>query len=227
MSSSKKFQNHESECYSVIIPIFNEEKNIPILAKEIEVAFNGFSREYEVVWVDDGSEDDSWAEITRLETPHRGIRLSRNEGQSSALMAGIDNSSFRSIITLDGDLQNDPADFPALIEEFERGNDVVAGIRNKRKDNLLTRRIPSRLANSIAGFFTGTKITDLGCTLRVFKKSLVEEDRIIGEMHRVLMIFFHNSAARISKIPVNHRARIHGKSKYGLLRTFKCRLTSC
>jgi glycosyltransferase involved in cell wall biosynthesis len=215
---SKELRNYS---YSIIVPIYNEERNISILSREIEIVLSELKRDYEVLWVDDGSEDRSWEEISKLSSPNRGIRLSRNEGQSAALMAGIDNSKYRAIITLDGDLQNDPADFPSLIERFEKGYDVVTGIRSKRKDNLFLRRIPSYIANSLARLITGSKVTDLGCTLRVFKKSLVDDNRIVGEMHRVLMIFFQNSSARILEVPVNHRPRIHGKSKYGLVRTFK------
>jgi dolichol-phosphate mannosyltransferase len=207
--------------YSIVIPAFNEVANIPILAEEINNTLNSTEFEWECIWVDDRSTDNTWGEICGLGGPHRGIRLSQNGGQSTALMAGIDHARAPMIITMDSDLQNDPADILRLIEHFTESVDVVCGFRRERKDATFSRKIPSKIANALARKVTGIKVKDLGCTLRLFRKDLILRNRLIGEMHRVLVIHFKNSGARIIEIPVNHRARKFGESKYGINRTFK------
>ena len=220
-SEFKVLSNLFCPAVSVVIPAFNEELNIHILANEIEAVFSETEMKWEVIWVDDCSSDSTWEAICNLPNPHRGIRLSQNSGQSTALMAGIDNASFDIIITLDADLQNDPSDIPSLIEAYRDGVDVVAGYRVNRRDLLLKRRLPSLVANSLSKKITGVQVKDLGCTLRLFKKELVARNRLVGEMHRVILLHFAFSGAYIVEVPTNHRRRIHGTSNYGLERTLK------
>lgn len=207
--------------FSIVIPVHNEVENIPILASEIELALNPLDCEWECIWVDDGSTDLSWNELKILGPLHKGIKLSRNFGQSSAIMAGCDLAKFDLIVTLDSDLQNDPRDIPRILEALNSNLDCVCGIRRNRKDHLISRKIPSKIANKLAQYVTGIRITDLGCTLKVFRKYLISDSRLIGEMHRVLPVYFHMSGAKLSEIDVNHRERRFGKSKYGLNRIFK------
>ena len=209
------------EGLSIIVPIFNEVKNVPILAKQIEAVMNQLNVSWECIWVDDQSKDESWIEIQKLIYPHKGVSLERNSGQSTALMAGIDLSRFPILVTLDGDLQNDPEDIPHLLNLLNQEIDVVCGYRKDRQDGFILRRLPSYFANLIARKLTGIPVRDLGCTLRVFRKSLMKQNRILGEMHRVLVIYFANSGARIVEAPTHHRKRLHGKSKYGINRSFK------
>lgn len=209
------------ENFSIVIPVHNEVENISILASEIEQALNSLDCDWECVWVDDGSTDFSWSEIKKLGPIHRGIKLSRNFGQSSAIMTGCDLAKFDIIVTLDSDLQNDPRDIPNLLQALDINFDCICGIRKNRKDSLISRKIPSKIANKLARYITGIQITDLGCTLKVFRKYLVTDSRLIGEMHRVLPVYFHMSGAKLSEIEVNHRERRFGNSKYGLNRVFK------
>lgn len=207
--------------FSLVIPVFNESKNITILAAEINSVMKTIDCEWECIWVDDGSKDDSWNMISALAQPHIGLCLKQNSGQSAALMAGINSSKFDLIITLDSDLQNDPADIPLLIAEFGDEIDVVTGYRLDRQDYMFRKKVPSLMANSIARKLTGVKLRDLGCTLRLFRKQLIIENPMLGEMHRVVMLHFALSGARIIEVPTNHRPRIHGNSNYGLERIFK------
>ena len=209
------------ENFSIVIPVHNEMENIPILAGEIESALSLLECNWECIWVDDGSTDISWKEIKKLSQIHKGLKLSRNFGQSSAIMAGCDEARFDLIVTLDSDLQNDPKDIPKILRALNSNLDCVCGIRKNRRDSLFSRKIPSKIANKLARYITGIKITDLGCTLRVFRKYLVSDSRLIGEMHRVLPVYFHMSGAKMSEIEVNHRERRFGNSKYGLDRIFK------
>ena len=209
------------ENFSIVIPVHNEMENIPILAGEIESALSLLECNWECIWVDDGSTDISWNEIKKLSQIHKGLKLSRNFGQSSAIMAGCDEARFDLIVTLDSDLQNDPKDIPKILRALNSNLDCVCGIRKNRKDSLFSRKIPSMIANKLAQYITGIQITDLGCTLRVFRKYLVSDSRLIGEMHRVLPVYFHMSGAKMSEIEVNHRERRFGNSKYGLDRIFK------
>jgi glycosyltransferase involved in cell wall biosynthesis len=206
---------------SLVIPLFNEEENIPILAKQIEETMSAHNIQWECIWVDDGSTDKSWDSVLSLSKDHRAIRLAKNSGQATAIMAGIDASRSDIIVTMDADLQNDPSDIPKLLDRLNSEIDVVCGFRVDRQDKLLTRKLPSRLANKLARKITKVPVTDLGCTLRVFRKDLVRNDRILGEMHRLFIVHLYLDGARIAEIPVNHRERIHGKSKYGLERFFK------
>ena len=206
---------------SIVIPVFNEFKNVPLLSAEINEVMQKASIEWECIWVDDCSTDGSWSSIISLSNNHRGIRLQRNSGQSTALMAGIDQAAHDVILTLDADLQNDPHDIPAFLENFSDEIDVVAGYRVARKDDLVRRKIPSKIANYLSRKITGVKVKDLGCTMRIFRKDLIQRSRLVGEMHRVILVHFALSGARIIEVPTNHRKRVHGESKYGLERTLK------
>ena len=207
---------------SIVIPIYNESNNIPILAQEIELSLRQLQLPFEVIWVDDYSTDSSVQQIQSLdETIHRLHRHSQNSGQSSSIMTGVSASTGDLIVTLDGDLQNDPRDIPKLIEKLDQGDfDVVCGNRVMREDNKL-RTLLSRIANRIVRKLFKLKVSDLGCTLRVFKKASLQNLEIMGEMHRVLVVYLQLSGARIEEIPVNHRPRIYGVSKYGYSRIGK------
>jgi dolichol-phosphate mannosyltransferase len=207
--------------FSVVIPLLNESESISVLAREIEEALNSIDNNWECIWVDDGSVDNSWAELSKLSGRHRALKLSRNLGQSSAIMAGCDHANFDLIVTLDADLQNNPKDILRLLESLDESLDCVCGIRKNRNDKMFSRKIPSFIANWLARRVTGVPVTDLGCTLRIFRKHLVTDNRLIGEMHRVLPVYFHLSGARMAEIAVDHRSRRFGSSKYGLDRIFK------
>jgi glycosyltransferase involved in cell wall biosynthesis len=205
---------------SIIIPINNEELNIPLLAKEIEAELMDLFK-FEVIWVDDGSEDSSWLQIQRLGGVNRGIKLYKNYGQSSAMMAGVLNAKGELILTMDGDLQSDPKDIKKMLEAFSKDVDLVQGYRVNRNDRMLSRKIPSYLANKLAKKILPESLIDLGCTLRLFRSTLMDSNKLMGEMHRVFGLYLITNGANFIEIPVNHRPRISGKSKYGLNRTYK------
>ncbi len=206
---------------SIVIPVFNEFENVPLLADEIDKVMWEIGIEWECIWVDDCSTDKSWECISALKQQHKGLRLQRNSGQSTALMAGIDHAIYELILTLDADLQNDPYDIPNFLNNFSDAVDVVTGYRKSRKDDIVRRKIPSKIANFLSRKITGVSVKDLGCTMRIFRKELIQSSRLVGEMHRVILLHFALSGARIIEIPTNHRKRIHGESKYGLERTLK------
>ncbi len=208
---------------SIVIPVFNEDGNISNLSLEISRLFIDTVYEWECIWVDDASSDSSWSEIKKLESPNKGIRLRSNSGQTTAIMAGINHSNFDFIITLDGDGQNDPSDILKMIKIMESDLDIdlIQGYRVKRNDNLFTRRIPSRVANSIMRLITGHHVLDLGCSLRLFKKNLMKNLTLTGEMHRLFTLYLLDNGAKIFQTKVNHRKRLSGKSKYGLGRVLK------
>jgi glycosyltransferase involved in cell wall biosynthesis len=206
---------------SLVISVFNEEANINPLAEKIGDALDGL--DYEVIFVDDGSIDNTVPNILALTNPRIIlIRFKKNFGQSSALSAGIDYASGEYIITLDGDLQNDPADIPMMLKIAEEGDwDMVAGNRKNRKDGFLIRKLPSRIANRIIRKTTGVKMKDLGCALKVFKSDTAKNLSLYGEMHRFIAVMAALDGATITQVDVNHHPRVHGQSKYGLSRTFK------
>ena len=206
---------------SLVITVYNEEENVIPLSEQISKALTGF--DYEVIFVDDGSSDKTVTNIRSIVDSHiHLIELKQNYGQSSALSAGIDYASGDYIITLDGDLQNDPADIPAMVKVAEEGEwDVVAGIRKNRKDGFFIRKIPSRIANSIIRKTTGVKMKDNGCALKVFRSEMAKSLGLYGEMHRFIAVLAALEGASITQLDVNHHPRIYGKSKYGLSRTFK------
>lgn len=209
---------------SVLVPVYNEEENLPALGAEIEAALRNLSMTSEVILVDDGSSDGSYAVLQALSRKHpgfRAIRLGRNAGQTAALSAGIRRASGELIVCLDADLQNDPRDIHRLIDKLNEGYDVVSGWRKFRKDPWLSRRLPSHMANGIISWITGIPLHDYGCTLKLYRAKYLKALRLYGEMHRFVPALAGFLGARIAEIPVNHRARRRGMSKYGLSRTFK------
>ncbi len=208
---------------SIIIPVYNEEENIPILYNEIKNALHGFVKNYEIIFINDGSTDRSFQELMMLREKDKSVRLinfRKNFGQSAAMSAGFDLSSGDYVVTLDADLQNDPADIPVVLEKLEEGNDIVNGWRKKRRDSL-TKKIPSFFGNKLVSFITKVKLHDYGCTLRGFKRDVVKNLKLYGEMHRYIPAIASRIGIRSVEIPVNHRERRFGKSKYGLGRTFR------
>lgn len=205
---------------SLVIPLFNEEENIQPLLKSIDTALIGYN--YEIIFIDDFSTDKTVNEIKKLN--HSRVKLiefRKNYGQSSALAAGFDNAEGDYIITLDGDLQNDPKDIPPMLQKLHKENwDVIVGIRNNRKDSFI-KKLPSKIANFLIRKATKLNIKDHGCALKVFRKEIAKELNLYGEMHRFISLLAYLNGARVSEINVNHHPRIHGKSNYGLGRTFK------
>lgn len=205
---------------SLVITVYNEEDNIEPLLTSISESLGDFN--YEVVLVDDGSTDKTVANIKKQQDPNvRLVILNRNYGQTAAMTAGIDQASGEYIITLDGDLQNDPADIPMMVEQLQKQDcDVVAGWRKNRKDNIL-RKIPSGIANGIIRWLTGVHLQDFGCTLKVFKSDIAKNLGLYGELHRFIPVMAHMQGATMVQVPVNHHHRKFGTSKYGIGRTFK------
>lgn len=205
---------------SVVITILNEEKNIRPLLEQVRAALAGI--DYEIIWVDDGSTDNSKQEILKLADEHnRLVVLDRNFGQSAAMRAGIEHASGQYTGFLDGDGQNDPADLPLLLQLLKQGNyDVVAGNREKRQDGFWLRKIPSRIANWLIRVLTGVYVKDYGCTLRVFKKDIAAGLQLYGGLHRFIPVLATIQGAKMIQTGVRHHARIAGKSKYGLGRIF-------
>jgi glycosyltransferase involved in cell wall biosynthesis len=208
---------------SVVIPVYNERENLKPLHQALIEALNG--REYELVFIDDGSSDGSMDELyslVEIDPQHtQVIELRRNFGQTAAIAAGIDHSTGQVIVTIDADLQNDPADIPLLMEKIEEGYDVVSGWRIDRQDKLLTRKIPSRVANWLISKVTGVRLHDYGCTLKAYRREVLQGFRLYGEMHRFIPAYAGWVGARMIEIPVRHHPRKFGKAKYGLERTLK------
>ena len=204
---------------SVVIPIFNEEENINKLSQSITKALSDI--DYEVLFINDGSTDNSENEIVKLSSTDPKIKLinlRRNYGQTAAMQAGFDQSKGTIVIPMDGDLQNDPKDIPKLIEKINEGYDVVSGWRKIRSDKKLTRILPSKIANMIISKISGIHLHDYGCTLKAYKKEILEDIKLYGEMHRFIPIYASWEGAKVTEIPVNHHPRIAGKTKYGLSR---------
>jgi len=209
---------------SVIAPTYNEAENIPNLIEEVRQTMQKADIDFEFIVVDDGSTDGSDKILRSLAPIHPFLKvvvLRKNSGQSAAFDAGIQHASGSVIATLDADLQNDPADIPRLLKTLNEGYDVVTGWRKSRKDGLFFRRFPSKIANAIIRVVTGTRIHDLGCSLKVYRSTLLKELRLYGEMHRYICPLLENMGARIAEVEVNHRARAAGVSKYGIGRIFK------
>ncbi len=210
---------------SVVIPMRNEAANVEELHRELTTILQRFGRPYEILAIDDGSDDDTFDRLARLQAVDRHlrvIRFRRNFGQTAGFSAGFAHARGRFIVTSDGDLQNDPADIPAMIELAERtGADIVAGWRKDRKDAFFNRRLPSIVANWIISHSTGVKLHDYGCSLKVFRAEVVKPLKLYGEMHRFLPAIASEFGVRIVEQPVNHRARSHGRSNYGISRTIR------
>jgi glycosyltransferase involved in cell wall biosynthesis len=209
---------------SVVIPIYNEEENVPRLHVELRSALDRLARPFEIIYVDDGSRDQSpqrLEEIAAADPEVKVVLFRRNFGQTAALQAGIDESRGSVLIFMDGDLQNDPADISRLMERIDEGFDVVSGWRKDRQDGLVMRRIPSQFANRLISWVTGVHLNDYGCTLKAYRREVIENVRLYGEMHRFIPAYASWAGASITELPVNHRARQFGRSKYGIWRTLR------
>ncbi len=209
---------------SVVIPIKDERDNIGALHDRLHAALDPVRLFYELVFVDDGSSDGSYQELMELaqrDPQVKVVRLRRNFGQSAALQAGIDWSTGDIVATMDGDLQNDPADIPLMLDKLQEGYDAVLGLRAKRQDHLFIRKIPSLLGNWLIRKVTGVQTKDLGCTLRVMRRDLAESIPLYGEMHRFINVLAQQAGARMTQIPVRHHPRVAGKTKYNFSRTFR------
>ena len=206
---------------SVVIPVYNEEESLVALCQGIESALEPTGEPYEIVFVDDGSQDRSrfvLQSITHARPAARAIFLRRNFGQTAALTAGFDAARGDVIVTMDADLQNDPTDIPRLLEKLNEGYDIVSGWRRDRHDALLTKGLPSRLSNKLASWLTGVSLHDYGCTLKAYRREVIEGIHLYGELHRYIPAVASSMGVRVAEIEVNHRARAFGKSKYGVTR---------
>lgn len=210
---------------SVIIPVFNEEETIDELKEALLKNLKEMDRSWEVIFVDDGSRDSSPDMLEKIvdEDPEHFllICLRRNFGQTAAIAAGIDHASGNIIVLMDADMQNDPADIPALVEKIDEGYDVVSGWRIQRKDKFITRTLPSRIANGLISWVTNVKLHDYGCTLKAYRREVLTGFRLYGEMHRFIPAYAGYVGARIIEVPVKHHPRRFGKTNYGLERTLK------
>jgi glycosyltransferase involved in cell wall biosynthesis len=209
---------------SIVIPLYNEEESVDALHREVKAAADALGRDYEVILVDDGSRDataERLRAICAIDPRVRAVRFRRNYGQTAAIQAGFDHARGHVVITLDGDLQNDPADFGLLLAQIDQGYDVVSGWRRDRKDKMISRRLPSMAANWLISRLTGMRIHDNGCTLKAYRGEVVKKTRLYAEMHRFLAPMMSLSGCRYKEVVVNHRARQFGRSKYGMSRIWK------
>jgi glycosyltransferase involved in cell wall biosynthesis len=209
---------------SVVIPVRNEAPNLVELHREIVDTLDRWGRPFEVLFIEDGSTDDTFETLSRIQAVDprvRVIRFRRNFGQTAAFSAGFDFARGRLIATADGDLQNDPHDIPRMVEMLESGYDIVCGWRRDRKDRLISRRVPSVIANGLISRATGVALHDYGCSLKIFRAEVVKPLRLYGEMHRFIPAIASEVGVRIGEMVVNHRPRRHGQSKYGLSRTVR------
>lgn len=208
---------------SIVIPLYNEEESVDALHREVTAAAEGLGRTYELILVNDGSRDGTLEKLRAIaerDPRVKAVSFRKNCGQTAAIQAGFDHSEGKVVITLDGDLQNDPADFGLLLQHIDEGYDVVSGWRRDRKDKF-SRRLPSMVANWMIGRLTGTRIHDNGCTLKAYRAEVVKKTRLYAEMHRFLAPMMSLSGSRYKEVVVNHRARQFGKSKYGMSRIWK------
>lgn len=207
---------------SLVVPVFNEAGNLPDLYREIAAVCDGLPERSEILFVDDGSRDGSFEALRKIQAADprvRVIRFRRNFGQTAAMSAGFDHARGDVVVTLDADRQNDPADIPRLLEKLGEGYDIVAGWRKVRKDKFLSRRLPSRLANGLISRLTGVRLHDYGCTLKAFRREVLRQINLYGELHRFIPAIASTIGVEIAEIPVNHRPRRWGKSKVNILRT--------
>ena len=209
---------------SVVVPLYNEEESLPILLEQLLSALRPSGESFELVLINDGSSDHTAEVLERLsrEIPELvGVLLRKNYGQTAAMAAGFDVSQGEVIVSLDGDLQNDPADIPMLLSKLREGYDLVSGWRHQRQDAALQRKLPSKLANRLIGRVTGVLLHDYGCSLKAYRREVLADMRLYGELHRFLPALAFIEGARITEVKVNHRARQFGSSKYGIDRTFR------
>jgi dolichol-phosphate mannosyltransferase len=209
---------------SVFLPVYNEEPNLLPLHAKLDEALKALGRSAEIIYVDDGSSDGSLSvlrQIAQLDNRVRVVALKRNYGQTAAMAAGIDAAKGDVLIPMDADLQNDPADIVRLLNKMDEGYDVVSGWRKNRQDTLVTRKIPSMIANRLISWIGGVPLHDYGCSLKAYRRESLEDVKLYGEMHRFIPIYAAWAGARVTEIPVTHHARTMGQSKYGLSRTIK------
>jgi glycosyltransferase involved in cell wall biosynthesis len=210
---------------SLIVPVYNEEENLPLLFDAIYKVMLSLGQPWELILVDDGSRDKSLAVLQEYaQKDHARVKVisfRRNFGQTAAIAAGLDYAQGEIVVLLDADMQNDPADIPMLLSKLDEGYDLVSGWRKDRKDNALTRNFPSMVANGLISWVTGVHLHDYGCTLKVYRRDVLEGFRLYGEMHRFIPVYANSVGARITELPVNHHPRRFGKAKYGLERTLK------
>ncbi len=217
----------ETPTLSVVVPVYNEEENVLLLFEKIQAVCDAMNDTYEVLFVDDGSGDGTFAVLSELskQVPQlKVIRFEKNAGQTAAMAAGFEFAQGQRIVSMDGDLQNDPADIPKLLERLDEGHDLVCGWRKERKDKFLTRRVPSIVANWLIGKVTGVPIHDNGCSLKAYRASVIKRVHLYGEMHRFIPAMSTVAGARIAEIVVTHHPRRFGKSKYGLGRVWRVML---
>jgi glycosyltransferase involved in cell wall biosynthesis len=209
---------------TIVIPIYNEEKNIEPLYEELTAALESLGRTYEVVAIDDGSRDDSFNQLKRIherDSRWQIISFRRNFGQTAAMSAGFDAARAPIVVTIDADLQNDPRDLGKLLDKMDEGYDIVSGWRQNRKEPFISRRLPSMMANQLISNTTGIELHDYGCTLKVYRSEVVKNVRLYGELHRFIPALASEIGVKVTEVPVSDRARRFGKSKYGIGRTFR------
>ena len=214
----------DQKLVSVIVPIYNELDNVFLMYNELKESMELLGRPFELVLVDDGSKDgttERLAEIAKSDTRVKLVLFTRNYGQTAAMQAGIQNANGEYLVTIDGDLQNDPRDIPMMLEKLDEGYDLVHGWRKDRKDRLLSRKIPSKIANWLISRVTEFPIHDLGCTLKAMKAEVAQQIELYGEMHRFIPILAHQLGAKSIEVETNHRERKFGEAKYGIGRTFR------
>ena len=212
---------------SIVVPVYNEEENVRLLFEKIQAVCETIGETYEVLFVDDGSQDETFAvlsELSKQKPELKVVRFKKNAGQTAAMAAGFEFAQGQRIISMDGDLQNDPADMPKLLKKLDEGYDLVCGWRKERQDKFLTRRVPSIVANWIIGKVTGVPIHDNGCSLKAYRASVIKQVPLYGEMHRFIPAMSTVAGARIAEIVVTHHPRRFGKSKYGLGRVWRVML---
>lgn len=209
---------------SVVIPLFNEQENVSLLADKLDKSLANSGLSYEIILVDDGSTDETWQELKKAADKFsniRLIRLRRNFGQTAAMSAGFHAAKGDIIVTMDADLQNDPADIGMLVEHIKDGADVVSGWRKYRKDPFFSRRLPSVVANALISKITGVKLHDYGCTLKAYRREVIKNLKLYGEMHRFIPALASWVGGCVKEVPVQHHPRKFGRSKYGISRTFR------
>ena len=209
---------------SIVIPVYNEEESIPHLAESLQPVLEKLGKKYEVLLIDDGSKDKSYEKLADIHEKNKNfkiIRFRRNYGQTQAMRAGFDNAAGDIIVTLDADLQNDPSDIPAILQKMEEGYDIVSGWRKNRQDRLFSRRMPSVIANRLISRLFNVHIHDYGCTLKAYKRDILDNIELYGEMHRYIPAVASWMGVEIAEIPVNHHPRKFGKAKYGISRTVR------
>ena len=224
MDSTETKRSEAAPELSLFLPVLDEEENLRPMHAKIAAALDTLNKSAEVIYVDDGSTDKSLAvlkEIAAGDDRVRVISLRRNYGQTAAMSAGIDAAKGEILIPMDADLQNDPADIARLLEKLDEGYDVVSGWRKNRQDKLISRKIPSRMANKVISWIGGVHLHDYGCSLKAYRREVIQDVRLYGEMHRFIPIYASWAGARVTEIPVDHHARTMGKSKYGISRTIK------